>query len=246
MIKAILVDDESHCLKALQLLLEKHCPEVHVLEQCRSAEKALEAIKRLKPTVVFLDVQMPFMNGFEMLEQLKEISFAVIFTTSYDQYAIQAIHFSALDYLLKPIDANELKAAVQKIKAQKEFSSAEQFELLLQQLQHKGNDLSRIAVPTTEGFELIPAEQVLYCEADDTYTYFFLKSTRKITACRSLKEVESQLLQFNHFVRIHHSFMVNLNEVTKYIRGDGGYVVMSDGRTINVSRSRKEELLKRF
>lgn len=246
MIKAILVDDEKHCLTTLQILLERHCPEVHVLAQCRSAEDALEAIEKAKPDVVFLDIQMPFMNGFEMLEHLKEISFAVIFTTSYDQYAIQAIHYSALDYLLKPIDAKELKAAVQKIRNQKQFPLAEQFELLLQQIQHRGADFSRIAVPTADGFELIHAEQILRCEADDTYTYFFLKNNSKIIACRSLKEVESQLQPFAFFLRIHHSFIVNLNEVTRYIRGDGGYVIMSDGATVNVSRSRKEMLMKRF
>jgi two-component system LytT family response regulator len=246
MIKAILVDDELHCLITLKLLLERHCPEVQILAQCRSASEALEAIVRLKPSVVFLDIEMPFMNGFEMLEQIKEISFAVIFTTSYDQYAIQAIHFSALDYLLKPIDARELIAAVQKIQNQKQLPTADQFEILLHQIQHKGNELSRIAVPTADGFELVHVEQILRCEADDTYTYFFLKDKSKITACRSLKEVESQLQQYPFFLRIHHSFIVNLNEVTKYIRGDGGYVIMSDGSSVSVSRSRKEALIKRF
>ncbi len=246
MIKAILVDDEQHCLITLRLLLEKHCPDVEILDQCRSAEQALEAIEKFKPSVVFLDVQMPFMDGFEMLEQIKNISFAVIFTTSYDQYAIQAFHYSALDYLLKPIDANELKSAVLKLKNLKQLPSSEQFEILLQQIQQKGNEFSKIAVPTADGFELINAEQILRCEAQDTYTYFFLKNNNKIIACRSLKEVENQLQQFSFFLRIHHSFIVNLNEVTRYIRGDGGYVVMTDGSTVSVSRSRKETLMKRF
>jgi two-component system LytT family response regulator len=246
MIKAILVDDEQHCLVTLRLSLEKHCPEVQIVDQCRSAEQALESIEKFKPSVVFLDVQMPFMDGFEMLEQIKNISFAVIFTTSYDQYAIQAFHYSALDYLLKPIDANELKSAVQKLKNLKQLPSAEQFEMLLQRIQQKGNEFSKIAVPTADGFELIDAEQILRCEAHDTYTYFYLKNNNKIIACRGLKEVENQLQQFSFFLRIHHSFIVNLNEVTRYIRGDGGYVVMTDGSTVSVSRSRKETLMKKF
>lgn len=246
MIKAILVDDELHCLTTLKLLLERHCPEVQILAQCRSASEALEAIISLKPTVVFLDIEMPFMNGFEMLEQIKDISFAVIFTTSYDQYAIQAIHFSALDYLLKPIDAKELLDAVQKIQNQKKLPTAEQFEILLQQMQNNGNELSRIALPTADGFILVNADQVLRCEADDTYTYFYLKDKSKIIACRCLKDVEAQLQQFPFFLRIHHSYIVNLNEVTRYVRGDGGYVIMSDGSSVSVSRSRKEALIKRF
>jgi two-component system LytT family response regulator len=246
MIKAILVDDERHCLATLQLLLQKHCPEVQILKLCYDAETALQAIRSMKPSVVFLDIQMPFMNGFELLEQLDEISFAIVFTTSFDEYAIQAIHYSAMDYLLKPIDSQGLKAAVQKVKNRKQLPSSEQFELLLQQLQHKGAAFSKIAVPTSDGFELLFVEQVLRCEADDTYTYFYLKNGVKIIACRSLKEVEMQLRPFSFFLRVHHSFIVNLNEVSRYVRGDGGYVIMSDGASINVSRSRKEALLKCF
>ncbi|HEY6978722.1 MAG TPA: LytTR family DNA-binding domain-containing protein [Chitinophagaceae bacterium] len=246
MIKAILVDDEVHCLDTLSILLKEYCPEVQILDKCRSAKAALETIEKLKPALVFLDIEMPAMNGFELLEQFEEIPFAIIFTTSYDQYAIKAIRFSALDYLLKPIDPKELMTAVHKVETQKKLPAAEQFQMLLNQVHHKDGGFKKIAVPTSEGFELIPADQILRCEADDNYTHVFLKNKTKIVACRTLKEVEEQLQNFSYFVRVHHSYIVNLNEVTKYVRGEGGYVVMSDGSSVNVSRSRKEALLKRF
>ncbi len=246
MIKAIIIDDEGHCLETLSILLSEYCPQVATLEQCRSAKKGLEAIARLRPDLVFLDIEMPAMNGFEMLEQFQQIPFAVIFTTSYDQYAIKAIRFSALDYLLKPIDPKELILAVQKVQTQKALPSAEQFEMLLKQVHHKGSGFQKIAIPTVEGFELIPADQIVHCKADDNYTHLYLKDKSRITACRSLKEMEEQLQDFSFFIRVHHSYLVNLNEVTKYVRGEGGYLILTDGSTINVSRSRKEMLLKKL
>jgi len=246
MINSILVDDEVHCLDTLSILLKEFCPNVAVLERCRSAKSALDAIGKFKPSLIFLDIEMPAMNGFEMLEQFDEIPFSIIFTTSYDQYAIKAIRFSALDYLLKPIDPKELIAAVHKVEVQKKLPSNEQFQMLLSQVHHKDTGFKKIAVPTLEGFELIPAEQILRCEADDNYTHLFLKNKNKIVASRTLKEVEEQLQEFSYFVRVHHSYLVNMNEVTKYVRGEGGYVIMSDGTTVNVSRSRKESLMKWF
>jgi two-component system, LytTR family, response regulator len=246
MIKAILIDDEVHCLDTLNILLNDYCPQVQVMEQCVSANKGLEAIEKMQPDLVFLDIEMPLMNGFELLEKFKEIPFAVIFTTSYDQYAIKAIRFSALDYLLKPVDPKELVTAVHKVEAHKNPPTTEQFRMLMDQIQHKNSGFTKIAVPTFEGFELIPVDQVIRCEADDNYSYVYLKNKTKITACRTLKEIEEQLEDFGFFIRVHHSYIVNLNEVAKYIRGEGGYVVMSDGATVSVSRSRKDSLLKRF
>jgi len=246
MIKAIIIDDEIHCLETLSILLKEYCPGVQLLEQCRSAKQGLEAIEKLKPDLVFLDIEMPLMNGFQLLEQFSEIPFAIIFTTSYDQYAIKAIRFSALDYLLKPVDPNELKNAVEKVEDQRHLPMAEQFQMLLKQINSKSNSFNKIAVPTAEGFELIPADQVLYFEANDNYTHLFQKNKNKIIACRTLKEMEEQIQDFTFFVRVHNSYMVNLNEVTKYVRGEGGYLVMSDDSTVNVSRSRKDSLLKFF
>ncbi|HMH33980.1 MAG TPA: LytTR family DNA-binding domain-containing protein [Puia sp.] len=246
MIKAILIDDEVHCLDTLNMLISDYCPEVQVMEQCISAKKGLAAIDKFKPALVFLDIEMPSMNGFEMLEQFEQIPFAIIFTTSYDQYAIKAIRFSALDYLLKPIDPKELVMAVHKVQSQKHLPSTEQFNMLRSHLQLADTSFSRIAMPTAEGFELIPADQVIRCEADDNYTHMYLKNKTKIIACRTLKDIEEQLQDFTFFIRVHHSYIVNLNEVTKYVRGEGGYLVMSDGTTVNVSRSRKDLLLNKL
>src|SRR5947207_2090985 len=148
MVKAILIDDEVHCLDTLSMLLSDFCPEVQIMEQCVSAKKGLEAINKLHPDLVFLDIEMPMMNGFDLLEQFKEIPFSVIFTTSYDQYAIKAIRFSALDYLLKPIDPKELIAAVHKVEVSKTPPSAEQFRMLMDQIQQKETGFTKIAVPT--------------------------------------------------------------------------------------------------
>jgi two-component system LytT family response regulator len=246
MINAILIDDEAHCLDSLSILLNKFCPEVQILERCSSAKQGLDATMKHKTDLVFLDVEMPSMNGFEFLEQFNEIPFSVIFTTAYDKYAIKAIRFSALDYLLKPIDPKELVAAVHKVKTNNHLPTSEQFQMLLDKIQNKENGLAKIAVPIVEGFELVKADDIITCEADNNYTYLHLKNKRKITACRTLKEVEEQLELFPSFIRVHHSYIVNLNEVTKYIRGDGGYLMMSDGSTVDVSRSRKTSLLKFF
>ena len=246
MIKAIIIDDETHCRKTLNLLLKEYCPDVQVVEQCPDAETALQAIGKYKPDIVFLDIEMPHMNGFEMLEQFSEIPFAVIFTTGYDQYAIKAFRFSALDYLLKPIEPKELITATHKVQTQKQLPGVEQFQMLLKKVTNKEEVFPKFAVPTSNGYELIPVEQVLFCEARDNYTYFNLKNRKKIIACRMLKDVEEQLNDFPSFVRVHHSYIVNINEVTKYVRGEGGYLIMSDESSVTVSRSRKEVLLKWF
>jgi two-component system LytT family response regulator len=246
MIKAILIDDEVHCVDTLNMLISDYCPEVQIMELCVSAKQGLAAVGKHHPTLIFLDIEMPVMNGFEFLEQFTEIPFSVIFTTSYDQYAIKAIRFSALDYLLKPIDPKELVTAVNKVQVQKTPPTAEQFRMLMEQIQNKEKKFTKVAVPTSEGFELIPSEEIIYCEADDNYTHLFLKNKKKITACRTMKEMEEQLGDFASFIRVHHSYIANLNQVHKYIRGEGGYLIMSDGATVNVSRSRKDALMKLF
>ncbi|GAO42574.1 LytR/AlgR family response regulator transcription factor [Flavihumibacter petaseus] len=246
MIKAIAIDDEGRCLETLSLLLQEYCPEVTLLATCRSAAQGFEALRQFQPELVFLDVEMPNMNGFRMLEQLGDFNFSVIFTTSYDQYAIRAIRYSALDYLLKPVDPRELESAVKKYYQQRPTVAAEQLRFLLEQVNGRNNPFTKLAVPTTDGFELIPANDIIRCEADDNYTYLFLRNNKKVVASRTLKDIEEQLKPFSCFLRVHHSFLVNLNEIVKYTRGEGGYLSMSDGSTVNVSRSRKESLLKWF
>ncbi len=246
MIKAILIDDEMHCLKTLEMLLKEYCANVQVVEKCNDAATGLKAIKLHNPDLVFLDIEMPRMNGFEMLEHLPQINFAVVFTTGYDQYAIKAFHFSALDYLLKPVEPKELINAVKKVEEQHPLPLPEQFEMLLKKIGGSNSGFTKIAVPTAEGFELIAAADVIYFEAESNYTHIFLKNKNKIIACRTLKKIEEQIQDYNFFVRVHNSYMVNLNEVTRYVRGEGGYLVMSNNTSVNVSRSRKDALLKFF
>lgn len=246
MIAAIIIDDEMHCRKTLAILLKEYCPEVQVVDQCSDADAGLKSIAKFNPDLVFLDIEMPGMNGFDMLEQFSEIPFAVVFTTGYDQYAIKAFRFYAIDYLLKPIEPKGLINAVHKVKTQKQLPSADQFQMLLNKINNREEIFPKIPVPTSDGFDLIPIDQVLFCEAKDNYTYFNLKNKKKIIACRMLKEVEEQLNDFSFFIRVHNSYIVNIKEVKKYVRGEGGYVIMSDDSTVNVSRSRKEILLKWF
>src|SRR6201982_1767167 len=161
MIKAIIIDDEVHCVDTLSILLADYCPEVEVMEKCMSPKKGLEAIERLKPELVFLDIEMPIMNVFELLEQFKEISFAVIFTTSYDQYAIKAIRFSALDYLLKPINREELVKAVQRAVQRKQRPLPQQLEILLQRLHPPTAPISKVALPAMDGLVMIPVDSII-------------------------------------------------------------------------------------
>ena len=245
MITATIVDDEPHCCEALATLLQRYCPEVKILDICYSATAALSSIKEHKPQILFLDIEMPFMNGFELLEKLGEINFELIFTTSYDQYAIKAIRFSALEYLLKPIDREELQLSVQKALRQNSYPFSQQYQMLIEKIKHPAIPVNRIAIPTLEGFQLVLIESIIRCESDSNYTFLFLKDKRKLIASRNLKEIE-ELLEDYPFLRVHNSYLVNINEVEKYIKGEGGYLVMSDGATVNVSRSRKELLIKKF
>ncbi|MFI5185598.1 MAG: LytR/AlgR family response regulator transcription factor [Chitinophagales bacterium] len=243
MITAIIVDDEPYSCESLATLLERYCPNVKLLDICYSAEDALKAIHEQVPTLIFLDIEMPVMNGFEMLQKLPSVNFSIIFTTSYDQYAIKAIRFSALDYLLKPIDREELQKAVQKAIHKSRETSSQQIEMLLEKLQHPLSALNKIAIPTMEGLQMIPVNLIISCASSSNYTILSLKNKEKITASKTLKEME-ELLEDFCFLRVHHSFMVNINEVEKYVKGEGGYLIMSDGSNIDISRSRKELLLK--
>ena len=245
MIKAIIVDDEPYSCESLATLLERYCPEVKVADICYSGAAAISAITEQKPQILFLDIEMPHMNGFELLENLSDINFQLIFTTSYDQYAIKAIRFSALDYLLKPIDREELQKAVQKVIQKFQYPLPQQFEILLQKLNHSTTTTQKIALPTMEGLQLIPVDSIISCASDSNYTIIFLKQKQKLIISRTLKDIEEMLEEYS-FLRVHHSYLVNINEIDKYIKGEGGYLIMSDGSTVDVSRSKKELLLKKL
>ena len=245
MIKAIIVDDEPNCCEILATLLERYCPQVKVADICYSGQAALNSIIEMKPDIVFLDIEMPHMNGFELLEKLQSVSFKLIFTTSYDQYAIKAIKFSALDYLLKPIDREELQNAVKKAMQELEKPIPQQFEVLMQQLQKTGSGTQKIALPTMEGLQLIAIDSIISCTSERNYTVIQLKEKKKMVISRPLKEME-ELLEEHAFLRVHHSHMVNLKEIDKYIRGEGGYLIMSDGSAVDISRSRKDLLVSKL
>jgi len=245
MIKAVIIDDEPLCCQSLQLLIEQNCAEVAVVGVYNNGMAALESLRSQSVDLVFLDVEMPLMSGFEMLEAMGSIDFKLIFTTSYDKYALNAFRVSAVDYLLKPIDRKELIAAVDKLRIAANAVNSQQVELLLQKISMPARPLMKIAMPSVEGLELTPVENILYAESCDNYTQLFLRSGKKMLVTRSLKEIE-EMLDEHSFIRVHRSFVVNLNEVERYVRGDGGYLMMSDGKMIDVSRSRKEELLRKL
>jgi len=244
-LKVIIIDDEPYCCEILAAMLESDCPDVELVSTCNNGPDAIAAIKRYSPNIIFLDVEMPKMNGFEMLEQLPSLNFHLIFTTSYDQYALKAIRFSAIDYLLKPIDREELRNAVQKVKDRFQVPIPQQLEILMEKLRQPSNAINKIALPTMEGLQMIPIDSIVSCESDDNYTHFKLKNGKKLLVTRSLKEIEESLEQYP-FIRVHRSYLVNLNEIEKYIKGEGGYLVMSDGTTIDVARNKKETLLKKL
>jgi len=249
--KALIIDDEKHCVESLQTLLEKYCPEVEVTGTCQDGQCGIKTIQGEKPDLIFLDVAMPKMNGFDMLDQLEEIDFEIIFTTAYDNFAIRAFKVSAVDYLLKPVDRNELVDAVNLVRekiflkthARQTFGTKQQMLMLLQNLQSSQPAFPNIAIPTLEGLEIIRTDQILYVLGEGNYAQIHIKGRKPILISKTIKYIEVRV-EGHRFFRIHNSALVNLNEISKYIRGSSGQVKMSDGNVLNVSRHRKEELLR--
>jgi len=242
--QAVIIDDEKHCREVLNLLLLKHCPDVEIIASFASGEEALKSLgNKINPDVLFLDIEMPGMNGFEFLERCPEKNFEIIFTTAYNEYAIKAIKHSALDYLLKPIDRNELMLAVGKLSRQQEQKTSARVDLLLTALNLKKNS-KRFAVPTLEGLIMLDSEEILYCESNGPYcTFYFTTNIKPLLTSNTLKEAEEVLQGGGEFFRVHHSFLINLKFVQKYIRGEGGEVILNNGKNIPVARSRKKGFL---
>lgn len=246
MIKTLIVDDEEKSRITLNNLVTKHCPGLVVTDLCDSVAAAIKSIAKSPPDLVFLDIEMPFENGFALFEKIKNPAFQVIFTTAYGQYAIKAIKYSALDYLLKPVDVEDLKSAVEKCreKIKSNPNRADDIEMLLSALKLKSKS-AKIAVPTFDGLQMVNANEIVKCIADESYTHITLTDGSKLVVCRILKEFEDLLSDLN-FLRVHNSSLINLTHVKKYIKGDGGYVIMSDDETVEVSRRKKNELLTRL
>ncbi|HSK12901.1 MAG TPA: response regulator [Phnomibacter sp.] len=238
---ALIIDDEPNCCRTIEMLLHKYVPDIQVAGTCTDGIEGMEAIGRLQPDIVFLDIEMPRLNGLEMLEKLPGINFHLVFTTSYDQYALKAFRFSAIDYLLKPVGKDDLLRAMQKIR---KFSRTDpqQIELLMQKMQQP-RSITRMAAPTTEGLQMIPIDQIISGEANDNYTILHQKTGKPLLISQTLKDVEDTLSD-HAFLRVHRCHLININEIEKYVRGEGGYVVMSNGSTIDVSRAKKETLLR--
>ena len=246
MIRCVLVDDEADSLEVMEMLLKTYCPQVKVEAVCSSAEQGIAAIKQHRPDVVFLDIEMPNMNGFDMLEKFDTLFFDVVFITAYHQFAIKAFRYSALNYLLKPVDPDDLVETIQRIEKKKTAPLKEQLELLMQSVRNTNQQtISRIALTTSEGMLFVATADIIFCESDSNYTRVALKDGKKILVSKPLKEIDDTLAGPD-FYRIHNSFLVNLNHISKYIRGDGGYVVMDDGTSVSISRTRKQEFVELF
>lgn len=250
-LRAVIIDDETNAREALTNLLRIVSPEVDVCGEARNAEAGIELIRKERPSLIFLDIQMPGKNGFDLLSSFEKVDFGVIFTTAYQEYAIRAFRFSAIDYLLKPIDPDELQTAVGKFRNRAGSVNAEQLRILHEQLdpagaprliQRKRNDNQRIALPTAEGIHFVQMTDIIQCESLGSYTKFHLVKGPAIVVSRLLKEYE-EILDNYYFFRVHQSNIINLEHIKRYVKGDGGQVWMSDNTEIEVSRRRKDEFL---
>lgn len=246
MIRAVLIDDEPKNNRILKLMLEEFCPDVTIEGQADNATAGVQLVQEVKPDLVFLDIEMPYGSGFDLLDQLKPIHFEVIFITAFNDYSLKAIKYSALDYLLKPVNIDELIAAVakavQKVAAR---NINERIEALLYNLQKPQQAVQKLALPSKEGYVFVLLSDIMRCESKGGYTTFYIKGMDKVLSSKSIKEYEP-LLPDDLFFRIHNSHIVNLNCVKKYHRGRGGYLEMEDGTMIEVATRRKDELMARF
>jgi two-component system, LytTR family, response regulator len=246
MIRCILIDDESNSLEMMEWLLKTYCPQVTIEAMCNSAEVGIEAIHKYKPDVVFLDIEMPHMNGFDMLEQFDHLFFEVVFCTAYDQFAIKAFKYSALNYLLKPVDPDDLKETIRRIEGKKAVPTREQIDLLLQNVKGANKStVARIALTTNDGMIFVSTQDIIYCEAESNYTNIVLAGGKKIMVSKVLKDID-EALAGPDFFRVHNSFLINVNRIRKFVRGEGGYVIMDNDANISISRSRRQEFMELF
>lgn len=241
MYKAIIVEDEIHSREFLKNIVTTYCSDLELVALASNVKEGVEAIKTKKPDIVFLDIEMQTGTGFDLLQQFPQPDFEVIFTTAYDHYAIKAIKFSAVDYLLKPIDIEELQHSVAKVIEKKKNNTGQQaLQMLLKNLQVPASKEQSITLSTNEGLEFVPLQQIIRIESSGPYSHFFIKDKKKIIVSKNLKEYE-MLLSEHGFFRVHNSHIININEVSRMIRTDGGYAVMSDASNISISPKKKDE-----
>jgi two-component system, LytTR family, response regulator len=241
--KAMIIDDELDNLQLLSLQLARHCPQIEVIGQYTDSVEGLQAIRKLSPALLFLDIEMPILNGFGLLEKVGEINFGIIFITAYDKYAVKAFRYSALDYLLKPVDTIDLVTAVRKAEQYSRVSPG-QLELL-RHYYPSASVAHRIALPHSHGVVFVDLCRILYCESDSNYTRIYLENKEQYLISKTLGDVQ-EVLEAQNFVRVHRQYVVNLAHIQKLIKGEGTYLLLSNGSTIPISRQQKDRLLERF
>lgn len=246
MISAIIVDDEQKGRESLKLLINEYCPKVEILALCSNVADAYNSIIKLDPDLVFLDIQMKEETGFDLLKKFEKVNFEVIITTAHSNYAISAIKYSAIDYLLKPIDITELQEAVSRVEEKRSTPDIlQRLGNLIENVKVSSVEEYKLAIPSSDGLMFIKAADIVFCEAEGNYTNFNLKNGKRYIVSKTLKEYEN-ILSHHQFFRIHHSYLVNLKEIVKYTRGEGGYVTMSNGTNLDVSKRKKESFLERI
>ena len=243
-IKVAIIDDESHCIKTLSYLLEKLFIDVEILFVTTDSKNAKLLVERKEIDIIFLDIEMPEMSGLQFLDQFEKIPFKVIFTTAYNQYAIRAIKLNAFDYLLKPIDKNELEQAIEKFRKERDKTTKEQVRLLHLFNEKKVKDT--IALSSAHGLHFVKINNIVYLEADDCYTHVVMSDGTIHVISKTLANFDDVLTEDYNFFRAHKSYLINLRYIKNYIRGDGGEIIMTDNRSITLSRSKKEDFLKLF
>lgn len=238
--RAIVVDDETHNRENIRELLRNYAPEVIVVAEAENAEEGIRQIKKHQPDLVFLDIQLGNQSAFELLKQLEEITFEIIFITAYDKYGIQAIKFAALDYLLKPIDVEELQTAVKKAH-DKIFkkNKDERLEHLLEYLKSHSNIHSKIALPLLNEIRYVAIDEIIRCEANNTYTFFFFTNGERIIVSKTLKEY-AEILKDYGFIRTHQSHLVNVKYIKSWLKEDGGVLLLKNLTKIPVSKPNRE------
>ena len=245
MLKVVIVEDELHSREALSNLLADYCPEVNVIDMVADVVEGIASVKLNRPDLIFLDIELQIGTGFEILKKLPHLNFEVIFTTAYEHYALKAIKFSAIDFLLKPIDVDELIEAVEKVrKKRSEELHNRKLEVLLENMQEKGKEHHTITLSTMEGLEFVRVADIIRCEAMGAYTHFVLKGIKRILVSKNLKEYEN-ILSDHNFFRVHQSHLISLSEVIKYMKSDE-QVILKNGDVVKVSHSRKESFLNKM
>lgn len=243
MINAVIVEDEKKSRETLIGLLDRYCKDIKVVAEADGYKSGLEAISKNNPHVVFLDIQMPDGSGFKLLEDISKINFEIVFTTAYDQFAIKAIKYSALDYLLKPIVPEELISAVEKVKLKKtRGSSSKNVNVLLDNINNAEQQVKRIVLSTAQKMHIIEIDNIIRCESDNYYTLFFFTDKTKLLISKTLKEHE-ELLSDHNFIRPHKSHLINLKHIKSFNRSGGGFIVMNDESKIPVSRRKREKVI---